>query len=170
VHAIIGKRKTWHWLDGFWFELDEKSWFVRKFYQGWGGTTLGHGGWYREGKIGDEKTSVERRGGRNFIVTEQVIDTEIEFHEHVHVEQYEAAMLNAFLVGAAVFLGFLIFTHIYAGIILGGGLWFTGYFRMAVSRWLTAWMRGEEVYRGSAHEEAAYALAEEYERKKRGIK
>jgi hypothetical protein len=45
----------------------------------------------------------------------------------------------------------------------------SGYLFFLVSGWLVAVLRGENAYSGSQHEEAAYAIAEKYERMKRGI-
>jgi len=152
MYLFAYKKGSGFWTDGWWIELDRKSWFVRTFYQGWGGTTLGHGGWYREGKTKGPE-----------------IDTGIERHEHVHVEQFEASMLDSFITGVFVFLSCFFYECTILGIWIGGIIWLTGYLRMALSRWIQAWIRGEDMYRGSAHEEAAYAIVEEYERRKRGI-
>lgn len=79
-------------------------------------------------------------------------------HEHVHVEQYEAAMLGAFVLGVALAL---------VGMpIIGAFVWSTGGLVMLLANWTTAMLRGEDAYRGSHHEEAAYAIAAAYEEEK----
>jgi hypothetical protein len=122
-----------HWLDGVWCELKYDSWPSRTWYKGWGGTTLGHGGFYASGFTGDKG-----------------LDTSTEIHEHIHVEQYEAAMLGSFLVSVVAFLIF----HSWWFCL---GAWSSGYLVMGISNWLQAWFRGESLYMGSAHEESAYA-------------
>jgi hypothetical protein len=94
----------------------------------------------------------------------QGIDRPVEYHEHVHVEQAEAAMLTSFLMAVSAFL-VLFFTSAPVWAVCGG-LWVLGYVLMAVGGWVVAWFRGEDVYRGSSHEEAAYALTEKYLREK----
>jgi hypothetical protein len=62
---------------------------------------------------------------------------QVQQHEHVHVEQCEVSMLQSLVVGLAA--------------------WACGYLLMGVTGWTTAWLRGEDPYRGSTHEESAYA-------------
>lgn len=124
------------------FNLKKDSWPERTWYKGWGGTTFG--------RIimlghGDDREDLVQ-------------------HELVHVEQYEAGCLfGALLLGLAPVLFPLI------------GMWFP-FVLWALSSWLftltamvAAWLRGEEFYRGSHREEAAYALARQYEMGKRGM-
>jgi hypothetical protein len=113
-------------------DLRPDSWPAKTWYKPWGGTTFGHGIFYGAHVI---------KGG---------VWGRIQAHEHVHVEQFEVAMFGSFLSGvAAAVLGHSI----------GGGLlvWWAGYLFMGVCGWLVAFMRGESPYRGSAHEESAYA-------------
>lgn len=125
-------------------QAERGEWFT------WGGTTLGHGGFYGPGSS----------GGKG-------IDTEIEFHEHVHVEQFVAAMIMS-LVQALISLLFVGLSGDWTtGVQLALVLWVIGGFLFAAAGWLTAWLRGEDPYRGSFHEEAAYSLTrEEVERRR----
>lgn len=153
--VLILMRLLWgkklHWLDGVWFEIREGSWLSRRF-KGWSGVTFGHGGFYGSGVS----------GGKG-------IDTKTEFHEHVHVEWYESSMLRAFILGLAVFSisGFSVESR---WTIASLAIWFLGAVLAWVPNWIQAWMRGENVYQGSTHEEAAYALAREYEKRKTGVR
>lgn len=63
-----------HWDEGLWCELKETSWFYRKFYKGWSGTTLGRGGFYAPGR----KTCCKD-------------------HEKFHVRQYTSSTLGVVL-------------------------------------------------------------------------
>jgi hypothetical protein len=133
------KPGSWPVSKGRW----PKGWYLRKYPDGsvvsWGGTTLGHAIFY-----GSEKRAAKG-----------AIWKPVQVHEHVHVEQYEASMLRAFLVAipvAAMGLYWLAFI-----------IWITGYFQMGIANWATAWLRGEDPYRGSHHEEAAYAIDDDYE-------
>ena len=95
------------WCEGLWCELKPNSWPTRTWYRckkdgkpiklpehyvsvhgtwvTWGGTCFGHGGFYGPGKA----------GGKG-------IDTRVEYHEHVHTEQSEVAMLTSFLTALVV--------------------------------------------------------------------
>lgn len=112
------------------------SWPARTWYKPWGGTTLGHGIFYG--------VNIVKAGEWGRVQT----------HEHVHVEQFEVAMFGSFLSGLAAG----VFGHS-----IGAGLfvWWAGYLFMGVCGWLVALMRGESPYRGSAHEESAYAQMDE---------
>lgn len=79
----------------------------------------------------------------------------IQEHEHTHTEQFEAVAM--------------------AGAMVAIGLWVAGFSQAAlityvVAPWvfmgcanLTAWLRGESIYRGAHTEEAAYAIDDDYE-------
>lgn len=126
VHLLWGRNL--HWEDTvLCTEFKLNSWPVRTWYKNWGGTTFGHGIVYGPAPI--EST---RR------------------HEHVHVEQYQASMVNGFLhaIIALLITGNLWFSAV---------VWFSGYVTYLCSNWITAFIRGEPVYSGSAHEEHAYA-------------
>lgn len=129
--------------------LSDGSWPVNPdkpfggWYEGWGGTAVGHGVMFG---VGTESVGTW---------------TSLEEHEiGVHVEQFEASMFQAFMVAVAVAL----VGQSTASSVLALILWFTGFLQMLVSRWVAAWWRGEDPYTGSAHEEAAYAVDEAYER------
>jgi hypothetical protein len=117
-----------------------KGWyFNKKTERPWNGTTLGHGIFY--GPSG-------RHGGwQNW--------TKTQAHEHIHVEQSEVSMLGSFVVGLIAGIVIFVLGHPVAAVSTFFGIWFTGYLIMGISGWLTAWLRGEEAYRGSAHEESA---------------
>lgn len=131
------------WPKGFYLQRIERQ--RRSHYVSWGGTTLGHAVFYGPGR------------------TEPGMWTPLQEHEiGVHVEQYEASMLHSLIVGAAVALAW----QTSAGIWLGVAIWATGFLQMLAANWTTAWLRGEDPYRGSAHEEAAYAIEELYGRQR----
>ena len=90
--------------------------------------------------------------------------TELQRHEHRHVEQGEAMQFMSATIGAVVFLNdvFVNSTTMVEGLRAGLGIWtFGGYILMGVAGWTIAWLRGEQPYRGAFHEEAAYALEDE---------
>lgn len=116
-----------------------KGWYWhKKRGRPWGGTALGHGIFYgpngRKGK--DDWTNTQN-------------------HEHVHVEQHEVAMLRSFIVGLVAGIVVLGLGHPWAALVLFLGIWTSGYFMMGIAGWLTAFLRGEEAYWGSTHEESA---------------
>ena len=131
-----------------------KGWYVRKGRDGrkdrpWGGTTLGHGifyGPYGRGKKHDKWTRTQH-------------------HEHVHVEQAEVAMLRGFVEGLAAGIVLWSLGHPVAGTVMFLAMWFTGYLMMGLAGWPTAWLRGEEPYWGSTHEESARAQTDKLEDK-----
>ena len=123
--------------------LRKDSWPSRTWYRKWGGTTFGHAIMYAHGR--------RARAGERW--------KPIQVHEHVHVEQFEAAMLQSLIVGSSV----AILMHSSAGLVLGAVIWLMGYVAMGAANWTTAWFRGEDPYRGSHHEEAAYAVDDRYE-------
>lgn len=132
IRAIFGGHIFWG--NGLWCVVPKDSFWCRRIADGYSGGTIGHGGWLREG-----------------------FSPDTEFHEHVHVEQYEVVMLLVciHLVGwitVAGLSGGLCWQWpiILAYYILGGLLGL-------VASWATAWLRGEPVYRGSSHEKSAYA-------------
>jgi len=129
-------------IDGQYVENPEKLHATRGKWRTWGGTTLGHGGFYGPG-----------------VPDGPDMNTVCEFHEHVHVEQYEVFSLLGFTLALLVG-GFLAAVGSWEwGLVAGGALWFLGGYLGFQSGWLTALLRGEEAYRGSAHEEHAYATA-----------
>lgn len=128
------------------FNWRSGSWPARTWYRPWGGTTLGHAIFYNW-----------------YVKTEPDVENfePIQVHEHVHVEQYEAWMLASCVIGLVVQLTVgLAHGQWVTGSVLGGIIWFLGYAWMGVGGYLTAIVRGEDAYRGSQHEEAAYAIEE----------
>lgn len=102
----------------------------------WGATTFGHAIFYGPGRRKPDRW------------------LPIQVHEHVHVEQYEAAMLGSAIAGLIVAL----FGMSWIGLVL----WALGGLFMGTANWTTAVLRGEDAYRGSHHEEAAYAIDDAY--------
>lgn len=135
------KPKSWPVSKGRW----PKGWYLKENGRPWGGTTLGHAIFY-----GPFKRPLKGQSWKS-----------VQVHEHVHVEQYEAAMLRSFWVACVVVL----IGQSTAFVWLAAIIWLTGYFQMGVANWTTAWLRGENPYRGSHHEEAAYAIDDDYEGK-----
>lgn len=142
-----------HWETGLWCELKPNSWPMRTWYARYWGTTFGHGGFYAPTKSGGEG-----------------LDTHVEVHEHVHVEQYEVSMFIGFVLGLSLFG---IFNYLKMNLLTSSfialGVWMSGFMLFIASGWIVAALRGEHAYRGSQHEEAAYALVEQYEREKGGL-
>lgn len=130
-------------------------------WQTWGATTLGHGGFFGPGK----SKKLEYIGGGDPKLVESWVITEE--HENVHVEQFEASMFRSFTV--ATYNGAILAALGHPWWALGMFLfnWWMGYLWMGISGWLTAWLRGEDPYRGSHHEEAAYNRDKLYEQEQR---
>jgi len=145
---------------GLWCDLKPTSWPARTWYrerrdgkfhmvesgadqvrfgtwETWGGTTLGHGGWFGPGWRANGQWS------------------SLEEHENTHVKQFEAVMLRSLLVGAMV--------AVTGAWTLGLAIWWLGYIMMLVGAYTSAWLRGEQFYRRSYYEEAAYDRQELYE-------
>lgn len=103
----------------------------------WGAFTLGHGGFYGPG-------SGDPTGW-----------TEVQEHEHEHVEGIEVAVTRGFWVGAYS-----------SAPLFGLGHWGWGLAVLLFNLWsaplwigianVVAWLRGEDPYRGAEHEEKAY--------------
>ncbi len=111
-------------------DLKADSWPRRTWYAKWGGTTFGHAIMYRPSPR--EKTKV---------------------HEHVHVHQFEASMLKSMLVG-------LLVLPVTGKLWLSYAIWALGFSLYLAANWATAVLRGGEAYRGSVHEEHAYAVGD----------
>ena len=140
-YGIFSEGRTW--LRGNKPDLNTPDRVTRygKF-RTWGGTTLGHGGFYGPG-----------------IVQQDVAWSAVQEHEHVHVEQFEAAMLGSFVMSALMVVAVTVLVgHVPVVYFIGLIGWWLGYAMMGIANWGTAWLRGEDPYRGSHHEEAAYAL------------
>jgi len=122
---------------------------MKTWYKKWAGTTLGHGGFLAPGRAG-------KKG----------IDTPTEFHEHIHVEQYEGAMLQSFIYGVIVVSVLTLYTHVIAGAVLGGAIWLSGGMLSYGCSAVQAWLRGESLYMGGTKEESAYAQTEKWNKKR----
>lgn len=140
IHALWGENLR---LEGraVCTDLRPESWPRNKdhwfcgagWYANWGGSTLGHFIMYGLAPAGGTRV-----------------------HEHVHVEQFEAAMLRSLIVGLLVLL-------VTGKLGLSYAIWALGYVLMVGSGTLIALIRGEDGYKGSVHEEHAYAVGDAYE-------
>jgi hypothetical protein len=107
--------------------LRKDSWPIRSWYKNWGGTTFGHAMMFNP-------------------YTENV--NRLFSHEKVHVEQFEVvAILSLPLAIWLVVQTNYVFA---AAVIL-----FSGFINVLTALFV-AWLRGENPYRGSVLEEAAY--------------
>jgi hypothetical protein len=131
--------------DGYlWVILKEKSWLRRTWGKTYSGVCLGHGG---------------------------ILVAPIEnllAHELVHLEQHEVAMMKSLFHASVASVICAIFCSYQIASIIFCSVWFTGYLFFLFSGWIVAAMRDEDPYKGSSHEEAAYAIAEDYLRRKEG--
>lgn len=134
---------------GMWCELRANSWFVRVFYRRWSGTIFGHGGLLAPGVAGGDG-----------------LDNSTEVHEDFHVEQFEAAMLVGLINSVVVLVMFW-----YLGQPINWwfqlGIWMFAWTLSYYSTQLQAFFRGEDRYRGSSMEEAAYSITEAWESDRR---
>lgn len=124
-----------------------ETWYVHHVVDGvkrtWGGTTLGHAIFY----------GVDIRRAGEWV--------HIQKHEHVHVEQYEGHCVAAFVVSLIVWIVLAALGHFTAAFVTWICLWWScSYLVSFGANWLTAFLRGENFYRGSSHEESAYSQAE----------
>jgi len=131
VRGICGTKL--HWQEGLWCELRKGSFLAKKWAIDWAGVTLGHGGIYAPGYSGGPG-----------------IDTVCERHEHIHVEQYEAAMLAAFVFSITAVAAGADWRVCLMAWLLGGAI-------IYMASLIQAWLRGEKPYEGSHLEEAAYS-------------
>jgi hypothetical protein len=136
--------KSFYRNQGLWVVLDEKSWLGRTWGSKYSGVCLGHGG-----------------------LLVATVD-EVVVHELVHLEQHQVSMLKSFLHASVVFIVCAIFSLYQIALITSFVIWATGYLFFLISGWLVALLRSENPYSGSSHEEAAYAIAEDYLRRKDG--
>lgn len=142
------------WEDGVMrCRARDGSWLARKYGEKWGGVTLSpHAILYMDIDLWPEDHAEPQP---------------IQRHEHVHVEQGEAAQLAAALEALVLFVVLLIVSEpVWAGV-LPALLWATGHARMAGIASLTAFLRGEKgvgeyagAYVGSHTEESARALTD----------
>jgi len=108
-----------------------RPWFAKKWKYS---TTFGRGIIYHP-KIDDG--------------TPDIINSQVEKHEMVHIRQAEDRIILALIIGLVVFL-------VTKNWILGLGLWMSGA-AWQLPNFLTAVLRGGHVYRDTEHERSAYA-------------
>jgi len=106
----------------------------------WGGTAIGHGGFYGPG----------RSGGPG-------VDTIVEEHEHIHPEQMEVSMLYGFIVQLSFVIIFLA-RGMEPFWVLHTTFWTISWMLIYSLSAFQAYLRGEEnAYLGNIFEESAYA-------------
>lgn len=136
VGAIWGEKGAWRtWRNGcLRARLRADSWFYKKFYTRWGGTTLGYG---------------------MFLAPDA--DQKVEDHEDVHIEQFEDATIGGFWIGAIA----CAIVHSWWGFGAWLACWMLTVWAVYFAGTLVAWLRSEpDAYRGNAWEEAAYAITQ----------
>jgi len=126
-----------------------RTWYVQRRDENgkphtWGATTLGHAIFYGVDivKVGEW--------------------SHVQEHEHVHVEQFGASMVGALVASLWVGITVAALGHWMAALVIGGLIWWSGFLQMCVGGWVVAALRGENAYRGSAHEESAYSQGDAY--------
>lgn len=132
--ALWGQRLQWK-HGCLTMEFKKDSWPTRTWYKDWGGTTFGHGIIYNYDHLDWEP---------------------IWLHELVHVEQYEAECLQNFIVFVFCCVASYWVPWLW---MVGTFQWGLGALMGAMCGYATAWLRGEDLYRGSHLEEAARAVA-----------
>lgn len=130
-NILWGNRLLWN--NGLWCEVGSGTWFHKTWAIKFAGAALGHGGLFAPGVPGGPE-----------------IDTDTEFHEHIHVEQFEAAMLLSFAIG-------IVMSVSGSDLVVSAGVWIFGGPMAYCASLCQAWIRGEHPYRGSHLEEAAYS-------------
>lgn len=151
VRLLWGEDLRWQW-GVLSVELKSESWPSRTWYKGWAGTTFGHGVMYASGK----------RGG--------VAPSLVERHELVHVEQFEVCVLGSLVLLIGPVIALVLLGHWVLALAGGLGLLtLSGAVFLLVSV-VSAWLRGEPAYRGSSHEESAYAQVALYVAQQKGLK
>lgn len=125
-------------------DIRADSWPARTWYKTWGGTTVGHGIFY----------------GHDLVVPGEW--SSLQEHEHVHVEQFEGVSISSFLTALWVTILIVSLGHTTVAMITGLAIWMLGYLMMGIGNYGAALFRGESMYRGSSHEESAYAQGDAY--------
>jgi len=155
--VVLFCRLAWgqdlRWEDGaLRCRAREDGWLERTFGEKWGGVTMSpHAILYMHVRLWPEDAE-EPMG--------------IQRHEHVHVEQGEAAQLAAFLEALVLLVVLLIVQEPVWATVLPALLWGTGHARASGAANAAAFLRGEGgvgeyggAYVGSHAEESARALA-----------
>lgn len=138
VHALWGSGMYW---DGLVLvtELSPKSWPMKTWYRGWGGTTFGYG------------MMLAPR-----VLAPKMPDSVLS-HELVHVEQLEAAAISGLMTGLLV----LTLTRSWWGLAALFLCWISAGPLAYIAASVTAWLRAEpNAYSGNHMEEAAYNATE----------
>jgi len=143
AQVTIARGGKFAWQDyGLWGILPTR--YMRKRRgKGIRGIALCHGGFLSKVGFGDSEDT-----------------TETEAHEGVHVELYEVCTL------VGLVLGLIVFTWLFFGLntpisacVLGGLIWLGLYPAVIGAGHVVAKVRGEDIYLGASHEEAARAIA-----------
>jgi hypothetical protein len=125
-----------HDLPGLWAIIPTKSLLtkaIRYFKPFFGAMTLGHGGIIIEDATNGPKWS------------------EVEDHESIHVEQFEVlCFMTTIFTAINIWKG--------ADPMWSCGLWISTWLLFVICGTVAAVLRGEDSYRGAAHEEAAYSI------------
>jgi hypothetical protein len=138
------------WQNGLWVGISKGSFWCRVVAKGIVGGTMGHGGWYVLDLMGDDG-----------------IDTKLEFHEHVHVEQYEVTQLVNVIIQAGHVIMHIVNGQLESTWLMTLLYWMFGGLVGTAAGWIVAILRGERAYRGSQHEEAAYSLEKGFRKGKK---
>jgi len=128
VHALWGASKRWE-NAVLVTVLSDKSWPMRSWYKGWGGTCFGYG---------------------IMLAPDQA--PAVLAHELHHVEQNEAASIGGLILGLVV----MVLTRSWEGFGSLFFLWFATPRFAYIGAMVAAWLRGENPYRGNHLEEGAY--------------
>lgn len=193
VYFLWGKhirRVPW---SGMWTDLKPDSWPARTWYRlkllnketgkmeyvempeqyrerygrwlTWGGTTFGHGGFYGPGKMGGLPTTSNKEG----LWALELIDEPVEYHENIHVGQYEGAMMRSCLYGVCLFVSMALLSVPWqTAFWIGLGVWVSGFEVYWITNGIVSVLRGKRFYADSDHEKQAYAMTEDWVNKERG--
>lgn len=134
-----------YWNNGLWITIGHKSWFGKLIKNINGGCAC-HGGWYK----------TELINGKS-------INTALEYHEHIHVEQFEAINVYTVLLFMVYTLFSLHFVFLFKWIFVLLIFWSLCWWVFVGCTMLVAWLRGEDPYRGNILEESAYTQDDYYE-------
>jgi len=141
VVALVTRGKL-AWQDmGVWAVLPPRQYQRNDLV--WLGITLGHGGVLSAVGFGTRHDT-----------------TRTERHEGVHVEQFEAMALAGAVLGLIVFIGFAAIGALEVGAWIGSLVWFGAFPAVIGAGHVVAKVRGEPLYWGATHEEAARAIAD----------
>lgn len=126
--------------SGYWVRLKPASWPVRTWYRGWKGTTFCHGG---------------------ILCVEHDREKLIVKHESIHIEQFEVIQIFSF-IGFIISLGASWLVRSNIPWIFSICFWALSWPIVNICSSIVARLRGENPYKGSSLEEAAYSIVEAY--------